>query len=110
MAPRVGDGLGLPERLQVELPAPCIGHPLLGNVPCPAEGSLTLWGVVEDDEGAPMPVLVTVCPKHASPVQHWLETLGNRDPIERWSTATFFENDDIVIASGLDWHRLTRIA
>lgn len=110
MVSRAGDGLGVPERLLVTLPAPCLGHPLLGHVPCPSEGTVTLWGIIEHDDGSPMPVLVTVCPKHASPVQHWLKTLGRGDPIERWATSTFFEHEEQARASGLDWFRLNRSA
>lgn len=110
MAPRTGDGLGVPERLLVTLPAPCIGHPLLGDVPCPAEGTFTLWGVIEKEDGSPMAVLATVCPKHVGAAQHWLESLTQGDPIERWATTTFFEHEEVARSSGLEWNRLMRIA
>lgn len=109
MASHGRNGLGASERLLVELPAPCIGHPLRGNVTCPREGTLTLWGVIEKADGSPLPVLVTACDRHVGPVQHYLETLGP-DPIERWATSTFFEHAQSFRDSGLDWHRLTRIA
>ncbi len=109
MATNGRNGLGAAERLQVTLPAPCIGHPLLGNVACPNEGTLIFVGVMAKEDGSPMPFLCTSCPEHATAVGHWLQE-HSPDPVDRWATRTFFEHAQIFEDSGLDWHRLTRVA
>lgn len=98
--------VGLPE-LVLDGSARCVGHPLRNDFgSCPNHGSVTLMAVLVRDDGGPMPVLVTVCPKHVRPVRHWLEAQGIGDPVETWATVTLGENLGIVQESGLDWHVL----
>lgn len=109
MAPSQRSGLGIPQHLALRAPAVCVGHPLHQNPSCTASASVTLWGLVENDHGGPMAVLVTVCPKHSRAVEHYLQGM-NPDFIERWATSTFFEKSKLFEDSGIEWNRLMRIA
>lgn len=103
-----GRALGVQPRPGIELPAPCIGHVLGKGVgSCSREGTITLLGIIEADDGGPMPVIVTVCPSHVRGARLYLEKLGRGDDIATFATSTFAENFEIVRRSGVEPWRLT---
>jgi hypothetical protein len=70
---------------------------------CPNEGTVTLTTLIVAEDGAPQPVIVTVCPSHVRAARHWLEGLGVGDPIETWSTRSFAETVGTIEESGIAW-------
>ncbi len=103
--------LGLEPRPGIELPAPCVGHVLGKGVgSCANDGSILLFALIEDDNGGPMPVMVTVCPSHVRGARLYLEHLGQGDDIETYATSTFAEHFDLVERSGLTTWRLMATA
>lgn len=100
-----GQSFGVEPGPIVQLPAPCIGHPLKTGT-CTAEGTITLVGVVEAPDGSPTPVLCSVCPRHARAARHWLEQLGHGDEVQVWATRTLFEHNAILEDADLNWHHV----
>lgn len=98
-----GRGLGVKRRPGMVLPAPCIGHVLGKGVgSCENEGTITLFTIIEGDDGRPMTVIVTVCASHVRGARLYLTSMGRGDEILTYATSTFAENFDLVTEAGLD--------
>lgn len=104
-----GGALGVHPRPGIELPAPCIGHVLGKGVgSCPNDGSITLTTIIEDENGGPMPVMVTVCPDHVRGARLYLAKQGRGDDIDAYATLTLAENFEVFEKAGLSPWVLTR--